>query len=132
MLLLKILMGKGAYMGGQKNRLASLVGVRIAEKRRLRGLTQAQLAELLGINQVSLSRMENGEISPRFSRLQAIANALSCPVDALFRPDEPETARKANVIADIVQSLPDQFQEVVLALVVSAASLMRNVNKDKQ
>ena len=53
--------------------LAMQVGAVIAPRRKQMGLTQVQLATRLGITQDSLSRMENGAIAPKFSRLPELA-----------------------------------------------------------
>ena len=64
--------------------LAERVGANILAKRKMRGLTQAALAERIGVEQQSLSRMENGKIAPRFERLECLAASLHCSVAELF------------------------------------------------
>jgi transcriptional regulator with XRE-family HTH domain len=41
-----------------------------------RGLTQAQLAELCGVNQADISRIERGSMHPTTKTLQRIVEAL--------------------------------------------------------
>lgn len=72
----------------KRNSLACRVGANIAAYRKLKGLTQAQLAEILGIGTDSLCRIERGTIAPRFQRLEDIADALGCSVSDLFRSPE--------------------------------------------
>ena len=43
--------------------LTLAVGANIQQKRKLRGLTQEKLAEMVGIGQQSLSRMEKGQLA---------------------------------------------------------------------
>jgi transcriptional regulator with XRE-family HTH domain len=116
-------------MQGKKNKLAVSVGAVIVEKRKRRGLTQSQLAGLLGITQNSLSRMESGEIAPKLSRLQDIADALGCPVADLFRTASPGAAGKAEAIADLIQGLPEQLQEMLLSMMGCAAHTHWNTEK---
>lgn len=52
------------------------IGAYIREKRRERGMTQLQLAEVLGLNQVTVSSYELGKISLDVTRAQHIAAAL--------------------------------------------------------
>jgi len=116
-------------MREKKNTLAIAFGAGIAEKRKKRGLTQGQLAGLLGITQDSLSRIESGEIAPKFSRLQDIADALSCTVVDLFRFTSPESLKNAALVSDLFQALPENFQGVFLSMLESAVSSLRNGGK---
>ena len=45
---------------------AALIGMRIAELRRSRGLTQAQLAKLMGVTQSAVGHVESPRRSERF------------------------------------------------------------------
>ena len=60
------------------------VGQRIAERRQAAGLTQAQLAEKIGVVQVVVSRWETGERNPKLDALKHIAEACGCLVDDLI------------------------------------------------
>ncbi|MBQ2761867.1 MAG: helix-turn-helix transcriptional regulator [Mailhella sp.] len=72
----------------KRNSLARRVGANIAAYRKLKGWTQAQLGEILGIGTDSLCRIERGTMAPRFQRLEDIAKALGCSVSDLFRTPE--------------------------------------------
>ncbi len=54
-----------------------LLGKRIKEIRKRRGLTQEKLAELAGIEIPSLSNIENGKNYPNNDTLEKISDALS-------------------------------------------------------
>lgn len=56
--------------------------------RKARGYTRAELAEKLGIDQVSYGRYERGEREPSIKKLFAIADALQVRVEALFGESE--------------------------------------------
>ena len=56
-------------------------GYQIARLRILRGLTQAQLADLVGTRQPSIARLENGSSQPSISFLQKVAAALDASVE---------------------------------------------------
>ena len=64
------------------------VGERIRRYRESAGLTQQALARAADIGRVTLVRLENGEQSPRFKTLKAVAEALR--VDAPDLLVEPE------------------------------------------
>jgi transcriptional regulator with XRE-family HTH domain len=59
------------------------VGERIGELRRLKGLSQRQLARLAGVDNGYLSRIERGLREPGDSILNSLASALGCTVDHL-------------------------------------------------
>lgn len=54
-----------------------------------RGLTLQELATASGISRATLSRIENGEVSPTAETLGRLAAALSLPVSQLLAPMEP-------------------------------------------
>ena len=116
-------------MRAKKSNLTISLGNTITGRRKQKGLTQAQLAGLLCISQVSLSQMENGLIAPKLTRLQDIADALSCTVADLFRPSPSGTAQKAAVIADAIQALPERYQDMFCAMIESATNSLRNDGK---
>lgn len=59
------------------------IGMRVAEERRKRGLTQQQLADMTGMKQANIARIEAGRYSVRFDTLQAIAEAMGMKVDLI-------------------------------------------------
>jgi len=61
-------------------------GYQIARLRILRGLTQAQLAEMVGTRQPSIARLENGSSVPSLSFLERIADALDATVEIKIKP----------------------------------------------
>jgi transcriptional regulator with XRE-family HTH domain len=60
------------------------LGVQIRLFRRQHDLSVSDLATAAGISTGMLSKIENGQISPSLSTLQAIANALGAPISSLF------------------------------------------------
>ena len=62
----------------------------IKEALKKRGLTQNELAERLGINRVSLSRLLSDKNDMRFSTIKKIADAIGCDVSEFFAPEETE------------------------------------------
>ena len=56
-------------------------GYQVARLRMLRGLTQAQLAEMVGTRQPSIARLENGSSHPSLSFLNKIAAALNARIE---------------------------------------------------
>ena len=62
----------------------------IKETLKQRGLTQNELAERLGINRVSLSRLLSDKNDMRISTIKKIADAIGCDVSEFFTPAETE------------------------------------------
>ena len=61
-------------------------GYQVARLRMLRGLTQAQLAEMVGTRQPSIARLENGSSTPSLSFLTRIADALDAKIEFKLIP----------------------------------------------
>lgn len=67
----------------QKAALNTAIGKRIAERRRIRGLTQKQLAALVGVGEKSLQAWEGGRANP-YRRLPLLARILGCSPEWLY------------------------------------------------
>ena len=63
-------------------------GYQIARLRILKGLTQAQLAEMVGTRQPSIARLENGTSVPSLSFLHKIATALDAKIVVRLVPED--------------------------------------------
>ena len=61
----------------------------IKEVLKQRGLKQNDLADRLGINRVSLSRLLSDKNDMRISTIKKIADAIGCDVVEFFAPAEP-------------------------------------------
>jgi predicted transcriptional regulator len=59
---------------------------RVAERRRDLGLSQAELAALVGTTQSAIARLEAGGRPPRIDTLLRIATALDCDLVVELRP----------------------------------------------
>lgn len=60
--------------------------LQIKETLKQRGLTQNELADRLGINRVSLSRILSNKNDMRVSTIKKIADAIGCDVAEFFTP----------------------------------------------
>lgn len=61
-----------------------LLGTRIREVRKLRGLSQEKLAEKVGVDPKQISRIEGGKSAPSLDTLEAIAKHLQVEMKDLF------------------------------------------------
>ena len=64
--------------------VARAIGAQVREIRRNTDLSIADLANAAGISPGMLSKIENGQISPSLSTLEALASALAVPITTLF------------------------------------------------
>lgn len=60
---------------------------RLARLRKARGLTQKELASLVGLNQAQIHRYEKGAAEPSMSALKRLAVALGVTIDELVFDD---------------------------------------------
>lgn len=70
--------------------LERALGLKIRSQRRTQDLSISDLANAAGISSGMLSKIENGQISPSLTTLQAVAGALSVPMSALFASAEEQ------------------------------------------
>ncbi|MDX6407705.1 MAG: hypothetical protein QOE13_776 [Gaiellaceae bacterium] len=62
------------------------VADKVAERRQGRGLSQRELAELVGTTQSAIARLERGGRPPRIDTLLRIADALECDLVVDLKP----------------------------------------------
>lgn len=80
-----------------------------------RNITQARLAEELGVGQSIISQWRNGSKTPRAERLQDIAKILNCSISELTGEPEQETEqeyinrmyRAYGALFQAIDSLPE-------------------------
>lgn len=60
------------------------IGENLKKQRKLRELTQEQLADILGVSFQSVSKWERGEVYPDIEMLPTIANCFGITVDELL------------------------------------------------
>jgi predicted transcriptional regulator len=70
--------------GYQRAKLAYEIGTQVRELRQKAGLTQAELAALVGSSQAAIARLEAGGTEPKLSTLHEIARALKSRMEIRF------------------------------------------------
>jgi predicted transcriptional regulator/transcriptional regulator with XRE-family HTH domain len=83
-----------------------LFGQRLRHVRRARGLTLAQLGERVGRAPSVLSLIENGRREPKLSLIEALAGALSVPVEELMRRRPPSRRAELEIGLEEAQRDP--------------------------
>ncbi|UJW76955.1 helix-turn-helix domain-containing protein [Rhizobium sp. SL42] len=75
------------------NNLEMAIGHEVRTYRKKLGITVADMAVATGMSVGMLSKIENGNISPSLTTLQALSKALGVPITAFFRGfEEPRSA----------------------------------------
>lgn len=109
--------------------LSALVGENIARRRKQLGMTQDELAEKLEISASAVSRIESGQASPRFSRLEELANILQYQVADLFRRYDKPLNVRLDTIEDMLRPLPAATQEDLVHLLVVAIQMVKKAGQ---
>ena len=81
-----------------------LIGRRIRQFRKAKGLSQAQLARVLGISFQQVQKYESGQNRIGAGRLWAIATALEIPIATFF--EDPESSGFAPTQSDKGDAAP--------------------------
>ncbi|MCE7028067.1 helix-turn-helix domain-containing protein [Jiella avicenniae] len=74
-----------AVREAKENNLEAAIGHEVRAFRKTLGITVSDLASATGISLGMLSKIENGNISPSLTTLQALSRALGVPLTAFFR-----------------------------------------------
>lgn len=100
------------------------LGGRIARVRKEQDITQAQLAELVGVTQQTINSYETGRRRVPVSLLPAIAKRLGVAVEALLNDDAKAAAKRGPVPKlqqqmDRITQLPRARQQFVMEVIDS-------------
>lgn len=99
--------------------LAVAIGKVIRERRKAAGMTQAALAEAIGLESETVSRLENGIRLPSIEKLVEIADVFRVPVAEFFREvgtsaRQQDTELFAEKISIALDKLPEAGKSFVL------------------
>jgi transcriptional regulator with XRE-family HTH domain len=75
-----------AHVAADQGWIFAQIAEQVAEQRKARGLSQAELAELTGTTQSAIARLESGGRPPRIDTLLRVAEALDCELQVELRP----------------------------------------------
>jgi transcriptional regulator with XRE-family HTH domain len=83
---LELLRERLAHVDPDQGWFFAAVASQVAEQRRARQLSQAELADLCGTTQSAIARLESGGRPPRIDTLLRLAEALDCELIVELRP----------------------------------------------
>ena len=114
----------GKFHKGFAMNLTEILSENITKRRKKLGISQASLAERLHITPEAMTRIEKGQNTPKFTRLESLARNLQCTVPALFRPYSDDNQDRAAIILDSLAGLPDDAQDALVNLVLQASRVI--------
>ena len=102
-----------------KEELTIFIGSKIKEQRKLKGWTQLELGQRIGLGKNAISNYEKGFRSPKKNTMFDLANAFNIPIDDLFPPIHSpsislDTSDTARAISDTVEKLEEPRRVIVL------------------
>lgn len=100
---------------------ASRLGKELAKLRRKKGLTQAQLAEMVDLEPISVSRIETGAVLPSIVRLHDLAAALEVSMARLLGVADISAASQARELAALLDPLDANDRSLLIGIVRQVA-----------
>jgi len=101
------------------------VGAAIASQRKAAGFTQSRVADEIGLEKETVSRIENGVIAPTLHRLGQFADLFNCPLSSLLGDYRGGAGEDAGAIAAQIGDLPRDDRRAILRIVTDVASIAR-------
>lgn len=90
-----------------------LIGIRIMQRRKDKGLTQEQLAEQLDMSKNHISSIECGKYMPTTKFIMSLCDVLGGTPDYYLVGMPSDTTDK---ISELISQLPEQKQRIILKL----------------
>lgn len=89
--------------------------LRIKEARKAKGLTQVEVAQIIGISQNGYSNWETGRNRIDMNSLQKLADLFGVSIDYLLGKNEPSTSGiKIPVLGDVAAGIPIEAVENIV------------------
>ena len=113
------------FMAAKEKTFYVQLGQRIAERRKALGITQVQLAEVLGIAQQTMAHYEGGVARIAVESLRTLAQTLDVSMEELVGDADPKRATKRGPAPRIqrqleqLQQLPKIKQQAILQVLDS-------------
>lgn len=108
----------------REKKISKTIGKQIAYKRKMRRLTQEDVADRLGIGHEAVSRLERGTTMPTIGRLAELADVLDCGISDFLPHSSAHSADVAHDIARTLHTLSPQDRAAMLEIVEILAARM--------
>lgn len=107
------------------------VGRALVEERRRCGLSQQQVAEQIGVEPETVSRIENGGIAPSLVRLRQFAHVYGCSLQGLLGRTSDRLPDLAQRIASELDGLPARDQLHVAEQALATARYLQGLRRKR-
>lgn len=101
----------------ERTALVKAVGKAIAAKRVENGLSQENVAEILGISREAVSRMETGVAIPSVVRLAELAEIFGCAIEELLTEASNRKLDQAKHITELLEDLNQEKRDLLLSVI---------------
>ena len=113
--------------------LKKLLGTRIRELRRKRGLTQEKLAELAEISAPSISKIESGIYHPSEENIERMAKILDVEIYELYKFDKTSNAEiTKDKINSLINKANNEQLKLILKIVTDIINWKQHREKSKK
>ena len=100
----------------------------VREARTKLGLSQEQLAEILGFDSRTILNIENGRGNPKFENLCALIRYLNLTENKIFYPDRKEPRPNHERLLALLDDCTEQEAEELIPAIRYLLTLMRHQN----
>lgn len=100
------------------------IGERLRDLRDFAGLSQSQLAQMLGVSRNAISQWEAGTTHPSARRLSLLSRVLNVPVDDIFTTSSDHQNRTIEVAQRLFSRLA--VEDVSIDVICAAAEITRS------
>lgn len=104
-----------------------VIGARVKARRKLMGITQERLAEVIDTSVVTISAIENAKIHLTLGTMVSIANALGCTVDDFVEGYLEHKVHCVHMALVVLLSDCSRHEQVLLCNMLRA---LKNVMRD--
>lgn len=109
------------------------IGIRIRDMRKMKKMTQEQLAEAAGVGVTHISHIETGNSVPSLQVMVDIINALDCSADELLCVEIDQARPLVNCwLSELVDDCSGTEIKLISDVVISLKSSMRRLKIDGQ
>ncbi len=88
------------------------LGRRICRQRRVKGLSQEELADLIGVSRQTISKWESNSMQPTLENVKLLCSQLGVSID-YFTHEELKSGEDADEIAISLESIATEKSEVI-------------------
>lgn len=94
------------------------LGEKISKIKKLKKMSQVELAEQTGISRDAISKYERGEVSPSVDYAKRIADALGVSLDYLVSDNEQEDIVDVEMLKRLrdIEALPQNEKEKIISV----------------